>query len=136
MAMERNTRQRAAIEAAIRAAGRPLSPQEILQAAQADAPGLGIATVYRQIKALQDDQQIQAVLLPGENPRYELAGQQHHHHFHCSRCQRVFDIHACPGNVAAIAPSGFEVQRHELTLYGVCGDCGARTRSGARRNGR
>ncbi|CDN87953.1 Fur family transcriptional regulator [Hydrogenophaga intermedia] len=124
--MERNTRQRSAIEAVLYAAGRPLTPQEILEAAQQGAPGLGIATVYRQIKALQDAQLIQPVLLPGENPRYELSGLHHHHHFQCTQCQRVFDIHACPGDLDRIAPPGFSVERHELTLYGLCDECGAR----------
>ncbi len=101
--------------------------------AQASVPALGIATVYRQLKALQDDQVIQTVTLPGENPRYELASHHHHHHFQCRQCTRVFDIHACPGDFADIAPPGFAVERHELTLYGLCGDCRTPVRSGSRR---
>ena len=37
--------------------------------------------------------------------------------------RRVFDIHACPGNLNRLAPAGFEVEHHELTLYGRCPDC-------------
>ena len=50
--MERSTRQRTAIRAAIDAAGRPLSPQEVLEAAQAEVPALGLATIYRNLKQL------------------------------------------------------------------------------------
>lgn len=121
--MERNTRQRSAIRDAIAQAERPLLPQEILEHAQRDAPGLGIATVYRNLKALVDEGELRAVHLPGENPRYELAGHHHHHHFQCTRCQRVFDVHACPGNLSRLAPQGFTVEDHDLTLYGVCSDC-------------
>lgn len=123
--MERHTRQRTAIEDALKAAGRPLSPQEVLEAAQASVPALGMATVYRQLKALQDEALVQLVVLPGENPRYELSTHHHHHHFQCRQCSRVFDIHACPGDFADLAPSGFAVERHELTLYGLCDACGA-----------
>ena len=70
-----------------------------------------------------NDAELQVVQLPGENPRYERAGRHHHHHFQCRSCQRVFDVHACPGNLARMAPEGFSVEDHELTLYGRCADC-------------
>ena len=121
--MERTTPQRIAIEAAIASAQRPLSPQEVLEDARQAVQGLGLATVYRNLKALLEDGAIEAVQLPGESPRYEAAGQSHHHHFQCTLCQRVFDVHACPGNLRKLTPPGFTLERHELTLYGRCADC-------------
>jgi Fur family ferric uptake transcriptional regulator len=121
--MERNTRQRSAIRAAIAQANRPLLPQEVLDAAQQEVPGLGIATVYRNLKALVEEGELQAVHLPGENPRFELVGHKHHHHFQCRQCQRVFDVHGCPGNLSRLAPKGFVVEDHDLTLYGRCMSC-------------
>jgi Fur family ferric uptake transcriptional regulator len=121
--MERNTRQRAAIRDAIAQAHRPLLPQEVLGAAQQGVPGLGIATVYRNLKALVEEGELRLVHLPGENPRFELVGHQHHHHFQCRACQRVFDVHACPGDLSAMAPQGFTVEDHDLTLYGRCSEC-------------
>jgi Fur family ferric uptake transcriptional regulator len=130
--MERQTRQRAAIRAAFEAAGRPLLPQEVLEAAQSEVPGLGLATVYRNLKAMVEDGTLSAVHLPGENPRFELAGHGHHHHFQCTRCQRVFDLDACPGDLAQLAPRGFTVEEHELTLYGRCDECNAELRARGR----
>jgi Fur family ferric uptake transcriptional regulator len=127
--MERNTRQRQAIHDAIAAAQRPLLPQEVLEAAQGAVPGLGIATVYRNLKALVEEGALGAVKLPAENPRYELAGHQHHHHFQCTLCQRVFDVHACPGDLSRLAPKGFTVEDHDLTLYGRCSECPAPRRA-------
>jgi len=121
--MQRSTRQREAIQAAIQDAGRPLSAHEILQAAQREVPEIGIATVYRNLKLLQADGQVQTVALPEQPPHYEISTHGHHHHFQCTICQRVFDVHACPGNLDKLAPRGFSVQRHELTLYGLCKDC-------------
>ncbi len=121
--MERNTRQRAAIRLAIEQAGRPLLPAEVLAAAQQDVPGLSLATVYRGLKALVEEGQLAPVSLPSEITRYERAGHHHHHHFQCRRCQRVFDVHACPGDLSKLAPTGFQVESHDLTLYGLCGDC-------------
>jgi Fur family ferric uptake transcriptional regulator len=129
--MERNTRQRTAIRDAIAQAERPLLPQEVLESAQQQVPGLGIATVYRNLKTLVEEGLLQPVQLPGENPRFELAGHRHHHHFQCTRCQRVFDVHACPGDLSRLAPQGFTVEDHDLTLYGRCNECApARRKSG------
>ena len=127
--MERSTRQRTAIRQVIIAAARPLTPQEILDGVRESVSAAGIATVYRNIKLLLDEGEIRAVVLPGENPRYEAAqeshGHDHHHHFHCIPCDRVFDVPGCPGSMAQLAPAGFTVEHHELTLYGVCADCAA-----------
>jgi len=123
--MERNTRQRTAIREALSRAARPLLPQEVLEAAQPAAPGLSIATVYRNLKVLVDEGQLRPVMLPGESARFELADVGHHHHFQCRQCQRVFEVHACPGDLQGLAPAGFVVEDHDLTLYGRCQDCSA-----------
>ncbi len=123
--MEKITRQRTAIREALANAARPLQPQEVLESAQAQVPGLGIATVYRNLKALVDEGALRSVNLPGDNPRFEPAGLHHHHHFQCQQCQKVFDVHGCPGDLAALAPPGFTVADHDLVLYGRCSDCPA-----------
>lgn len=122
--MQRQTRQRDAIRNALAAAGRPLSPQEVLAAARCSLPRLGIATVYRHVKAMLGDGTLRAVALPGAAARYELAGKSHHHHFHCRACDGVFEVEACPGRMRGIVPGGFQLERHEIILYGVCADCG------------
>lgn len=121
--MERNTRQRKAIHHCITHAGRPLAPHEILEHAQQEVPGIGMATVYRNIKSLLEAGEITAVSLPSGGDRYELAGHGHHHHFHCRACDRVFEVHACPGDMQKLAPKGFTLETHELTLYGLCDQC-------------
>lgn len=130
--MERSTRQRTAIHAAIVGANRPLSPQEVLDSARASVEGLGMATVYRSLKALLEEGAIQSVNLPGESPRYESSAHTHHHHFQCTNCTRVFDVHDCPGDLRNLAPKGFTVESHELTLYGRCADCAPKTRAKTR----
>jgi Fur family ferric uptake transcriptional regulator len=93
------------------------------EAAQDRVQGIGIATIYRNLKALHDDGFLVPVELPGEPPRYEVAGKDHHHHFHCRRCDRVFEVEGCPGNLKAVTPPGFKLERHEFVLYGLCEFC-------------
>jgi Fur family ferric uptake transcriptional regulator len=123
MPAERNTRQRKAIKDAIEQAGVPLSPKEILDSAQRKVSGLGLATVYRTLKLLADESLVEIVEIPGEAPRYELAGKGHHHHFYCRDCGKVFEIHDCPGDFGKLAPRGFKTDGHELVLFGRCEPC-------------
>ncbi|MEO8281502.1 MAG: transcriptional repressor [Ideonella sp.] len=142
--MERLTRQRRAVLDALADSGRTLSPTEILEMARNEAPGLNLSTVYRQIKALESDGEIVKVELPGQTARFETRcthadaqganansqleavnpGQaHHHHHFHCTGCETVVPIHGCPGNMQELAPTGFQVESHDLVLHGRCAAC-------------
>jgi Fur family transcriptional regulator, ferric uptake regulator len=123
---QRQTRQRDTIVEVIRESAGPLTVQEILERAQDRVPGLGIATVYRTVKLLLEGDRIQTVILPSGETRYESAGLGHHHHFHCRRCQEVFDLESCPVHVPRGAyEGGYLVEDHELTLYGTCPACAA-----------
>ena len=121
--MDRNTRQRQAIRRIFEEADRPLRPQEVLPAAQSYVPGLGIATVYRNLKVLVADGWLESVALPGESPRYEVAGKRHHHHFRCRTCDRVFEIDGCFTNLVHLTPRGFRLEGHDVVLYGLCMAC-------------
>lgn len=121
--MQRRTRQREAILAALQRTDRPLSPREILAEAGKGVPQLGIATVYRQLTRLIEAGALREVALPGEPSRYELAGKGHHHHFRCRHCERVFELDRCPGDFRSLAPDGFLVEDHDLLLTGLCPGC-------------
>jgi Fur family ferric uptake transcriptional regulator len=121
--MDRKTRQRQAIRQVFEETDNPLGPQEVLLAAQAYTPGLGIATVYRTLKALVAEGWLVVVTLPGEPQRYEVAGKGHHHHFRCRACDRVFEIDGCPTSVKRLTPRGFRLEGHEVVLYGTCNTC-------------
>ena len=123
-AIKRVTRQRDAVRAVIQVAKRPLSPREVLDGARVTVPALGMATVYRNLKLLLADGAVQVITLPGESPRYEMRESAHHHHFQCTTCRRVYDVPGCPGNLRRLAPRGFRVDHHDVTLYGRCLDCG------------
>lgn len=120
----RDTRQRRAVREVFETSERPLGPQEVLSLAGESAPGLGIATVYRAIRSLVDQNWLQPVRFPGEAPRYERAGKHHHHHFHCRRCDGVYDVAGCPPDVRRLAPPGFVLEQHEIVLRGLCAECG------------
>jgi Fur family transcriptional regulator, ferric uptake regulator len=122
---ERRTRQQEAVREALGRAGRPVSVQEVHDAASREVPTIGLSTVYRAIKRLADAGEIASVSVPGQPDRYELAevAATHHHHFHCTGCDRVFDVRGCVGGLDRLLPSGFRLRAHELTLIGLCPAC-------------
>lgn len=122
---QRQTRQRDAILRVIAEADGPLSVPEIHDLARRDHAAIGLATIYRTLKLLQEGGQIQSVILPSGESRFEAAHQGHHEHFQCRDCQHVFDLHVCPLQLPrnTVLGGGFVVEDHELTLYGLCPDC-------------
>ncbi|WFB34361.1 transcriptional repressor [Kiritimatiellota bacterium B12222] len=123
MTAKRNTKQKSAIEEAFTNIQRPLSPTEVCDLARKQVPRLGIATVYRAINEMVEEGLLRPVDLPGQNTRYEKAGLHHHHHFHCSSCDKVFDLEGCFLKKDLNLPKGFDVIQHDITLTGHCPDC-------------
>ena len=121
--MSYSTRQREVILNILRQSGRPLTPQEIREQAGQDSAGIGLATVYRALKTFIAQGEILPVEIPGVSPCYEPADRGHHHHFICQHCRQVFDLHGCVDDLEALAPANFQVQRHEIILYGICAAC-------------
>ncbi len=125
--MIRHTTQNAAIRQAFAEAGRPLTPPEALAAAQRHSAKVGIATVYRAIKRLAETGDLVLADTVGDTRRYELAGEHHHHHFHCRQCNQVYCLSGCPEGLHALTPPGFQLERHEVALFGVCQNCQPKT---------
>ena len=128
---QRQTRQRDAILQVMAEANGPLSTPEIFALAKKVIP-VGIATVYRTINLLLSAKEIQSVILPSGETRYESANLGHHDHFQCRKCSHVYDLSVCPLHLASgtIIPGGFVVESHEMTLYGLCPDCMNSKRNG------
>ncbi len=122
---DRRTRQREVILELIRRSERPLRVSEILELAQKELPALGIATVYRTVKILQESGYLKTVNLPGGDTCFEREDLEHHHHFQCNFCGRVYDLPNCPVklNLSALTKQGFIPEEHELIIYGRCPEC-------------
>ncbi len=123
--MQRKTRQREVIRQVFESAGRPLHAQEVARAAKETLPTLGIATVYRTVKELSATGWLIPVEIAG-GTRFERADRGHHHHFYCHGCDQAFDIGGCGEEFSRLAPRGFQVEGHELTLNGLCRSCARR----------
>ena len=121
--MVRVTQQGNAIRQVLKKAGRPLSTQEVFTLARQKVSGLGMATVYRNLNSLQHEGSVVAVELPGQPPRWELAPENHHHHFLCNTCDKLYEIYQCPADLQRLLPEGYVLEEHDILLRGLCNDC-------------
>ena len=122
--MKRNTQQGNLILEVIKDANRPLTPLEIHQRAAVSSPRIGIATTYRHIKALAEQNQVVGVDYPGQPPRYEWADGKDKVHFACRSCDKLFALEDTSDDTPPTkVPTGFKVQGFEVMLYGTCPQC-------------
>jgi len=122
--MIRQTKQRHAIlEVVERSHDHPTAAQ-VYERVRRTLPGLGFATVYRNLGALAEDGTIREIRV-GEVAQYDGRTDRHDHAV-CSRCGRLVDVMA-PLTVeavqAALEPSGFQVAGYHTEVFGLCADC-------------
>ncbi|MEK9986309.1 MAG: transcriptional repressor [Opitutae bacterium] len=121
--MERSTRQRRAILHALAQSGRPLRPIEILKLGQKEVPGLGLTTVYRNIRQMTADGSLVRVYYPGQPALFELPTGKFLPHFICRSCQQVYYFEEEAPDVPYNPPANFRIESQEVVFYGHCSDC-------------
>ncbi|MBQ9624806.1 MAG: transcriptional repressor [Clostridia bacterium] len=88
-----------------------------------DNPNLSLATVYRNLNQLADNNDIIKVQIPGQKDRFD-PNVHDHYHFICSECGHIYDIDKELVNMpCGISVDGHEVDDVKLTLTGVCKNC-------------
>jgi Fur family transcriptional regulator, ferric uptake regulator len=133
------------LDALDRAGFRMTEPRRALAALIADQPGhftaaelvastrerrlgVGRATVFRTLEALEAVGRIERIDLPSGDHAYVACERAHHHHVVCSRCGRTSELDDAGLRtvVHEIARrTGFRVDEHRLELFGLCPACQA-----------
>ena len=119
----RNTKQRHAIRLALAESSEPLTPQAIQRAALAHTDSLGIATVYRYLRRMVEDGEVEQLELPGLNTCYMIPRQKTEPFLICERSQRVKRLLNVDLDLPTDSlPEGFKVNRFEVLVYGEFAD--------------
>lgn len=123
----RLTAPRRAILAAVRASDAHPSAEAVHAAVRRHLPRVSLATVYRNLRLLARAGLIRE--LPA-SPWLRFDGRlEHHHHFTCTRCGRIYDVDE-PGDprldARVAARTGFRVAFHRIEFVGVCSRCAGR----------
>lgn len=126
---EYNTKQRQKMLAYLsRHADELLTAKDLLAAPECD--GVSLSAIYRNLAALESAGKVRRVSKSGSREvfyRYTAAEEcREHLHLSCTKCGKTFHMGAedTEALINAVARQrGFEIDREDTVLYGVCGDC-------------
>lgn len=119
----KTTAQREAIvDTFLRTSGH-VALENVLAQARKKSPRVGLATVYRTVKLLEDAG-VAAARHFGGRTLYEVAvGRHHHDHLICEQCGHIVEFESDEIEKlqnAAARRQGFNVLRHRHELFGLC----------------
>jgi Fur family ferric uptake transcriptional regulator len=106
-----------------------MSAQEIDERLRAAGRGVGRASVYRALEALEGLKLVTRIEVGQGVARYEpaLPSGDHHHHLVCDSCGRVepFEDRELERTMVRLAQRlpPFKVEDHEVVLHGECSRC-------------
>ena len=123
----RSTRQRRAVSAVLDELDGFASAQQIHGALGARGEKVGLSTVYRNLQALVDAEQVDALRgTDGEVLYRRCEAGEHHHHLVCRRCGRAVEIAGSAVETWAqrVADEhGFTDLSHTVEIFGLCREC-------------
>ena len=82
-------------------------------------PGIGLATVYRNLEELTSQGRIRKISARNNPERYD-ADVSPHSHFVCAVCNRITDL---PSDAVEVSCKCQNVQCVDVMIYGICDDC-------------
>jgi Fur family ferric uptake transcriptional regulator/Fur family peroxide stress response transcriptional regulator len=122
--MIRKTKQRQVIlEVVERSHDHPTAAQ-IYERVQRLLPGVGYATIYRNLGALAEEGMIQEIRV-GETAQYDRRTDRHDHAV-CRNCGKLVDVMvSLPAEViqTVLEQSGFQVADYHTEVFGLCSEC-------------
>jgi len=126
----RATRQRAAISALLENLDEFRSAQELHDELRRRGEGIGLTTVYRTLQQMAANGLVDTLRTDTGESVYRRCSDHHHHHLVCRGCGSTVEIQG--GDVEAWAAEvarehGFSDVSHTIEIFGVCGDCAAKS---------
>jgi Fur family ferric uptake transcriptional regulator len=127
--IQRNTRQRRAVAAILDDLDGFASAQDIHDALRTKGDSVGLSTVYRNLQAMVDAAEVDALRgTDGEILYRQCSAGHHHHHLVCRTCGRTVEVEGPTVERWAdgvAAEHGFRDVAHTLEIFGTCSDCSA-----------
>jgi len=106
------------------------SSEELYTLIKQEYPDLsvGIATVYRTLTVLEENELVSSISLGAQGKKYEIANKPHHDHIICEKCDKIVEfendkIEELQHTIAK--ENDFQLTKHIMQLYGICKECRA-----------
>jgi Fur family ferric uptake transcriptional regulator len=126
----RRTRQKQLITECLSAGGEHMTAEEIYDEIRKKDGRISIATVYRNLRLLEEQGAVKKVYVADDALAYYEPSDKNtphsHHHLVCRRCGRIFDFE--PDLLDSLEKlieetKGFRIEDHRVTFYGICSEC-------------
>ncbi|STX03602.1 Ferric uptake regulation protein [Kocuria rosea] len=125
--MSRTTRQRSALAELLERTSEFRSAQQLHAMLGEQGESVSLATVYRNLSALAEAGEVDALAAPGGETRYRRCRRtEHHHHLVCRRCGRTVEVAETAVERWAAQTArrhGFTEVSHAIELHGTCEAC-------------
>ena len=123
---QRVTPQRLAIARTVRELNTHVTAEQVLTAVSERLPGVSLPTVYATLELLEELGSVRRVSVRGGAVLYDPEVLPHHH-LVCTGCGSVTDIGAAieheEAALAAARAAGFEPERADTVVRGLCSTC-------------
>ena len=121
----KKSRLRERLLAIIDATGTHPTAQELFDVLREEHPGVGLASIYRNLRILVEQGRLTRVEIKGNSERFETRLDRHYHLI-CEDCGAVRDIplevdRDLDHRVEKV--TGYSVSRHEIQFFGRCEKC-------------
>jgi len=123
--MVRNSKQKETILRLVKGMTSHPTADCVYEQVRREIPNISLGTVYRNLKALQQEGRISEVALTDTMSRFD-GNVQDHYHFRCEQCGHIFDVDEpvdVESNGRVSRKTGFKVSNHRLEFRGLCKDC-------------
>jgi Fe2+ or Zn2+ uptake regulation protein len=99
----------------------PITVKEILE----KITGADRATVYRELSFLKKENIIREVSFGEGKSRFEIQGDDCHHHLVCEKCGSVQEVKLNESAILKQIPKSahFKLTRHAIEFFGLCAGC-------------
>lgn len=121
----RATSQRVVMHRLLRERNRHMSAEELLSEASERLPGVSLPTVYATLELFEELGIVRRVNGGSGTLMWDTRSDAHHHMI-CRSCGRIEDIETpldLEGARRTAARSGFQPDRAEVVVSGLCSDC-------------
>lgn len=115
------TIQRTSILKSIDHAGH-INIDDIYEDVKVQYPTLSLATIYKNIIVMQENNVIIEVPMNGEKSKYELKKEEHMHLI-CEACGEIKDTDITPATKEALVIENFQLKSSQINLFGLCQTC-------------
>lgn len=122
----RNTRQRRAVAAVLDELDGFASAQQIHELLDKRGEHVGLSTVYRNLQALVEAGNVDALRGDDGETRYRQCSSGHHHHLVCRACGRTVEVEGPTVEQWADRVADehrFTDVSHTLEIFGTCSNC-------------